>query len=89
MFYPNLSSEEIARRGKQLYRQHLCDCVETEENISQLIAIDIKTVDCEIDQDLMTACDRLKTKHPDAIIWSERIGYNAVYAIGGTLFRTE
>ena len=84
----NLTTEEIARRGKQLYRQHLRNRVETEENIGQPIAIDIKTVDYEIDKDLMTACDRLKTKHPDAIIWSERIGYNAVYAIGGTLYRT-
>ena len=71
-----------------MYQQSIRDRVETEANIGQLIAIDIKTADYEIDKDLLAACDRLKTKHPNAVIWSERIGYNAVYALGGTLYRT-
>jgi hypothetical protein len=52
------------------------------------IAIDLKTGAYEIDQDLLVACHRLKTNHPNAETWIERIGYDAVYAIGGTLVRT-
>jgi hypothetical protein len=27
-------------------------------------------------------------QQPDAAIWMERIGFNAVYAVGGTIVRT-
>jgi len=30
----------------------------------------------------------LQAKQPDAAIWAERIGYDAVYAVGGSLVRT-
>ena len=32
---------------------------------------------------------RLLAKHPGAATWTKRIGYNAVYALGGTLTRTD
>ncbi len=37
------------------------------------------------DRDLLVACDRLKVRHPDALTWIGRVGYDAVFAIGGTL----
>lgn len=88
MPHPDLSSEEIAQRGKELYQKHLRDQVETTDNIGKIIAIDLNTGAYEIDKDLIVACDRLKAKHSNAVIWIERIGYDAVYAIGGTLVRT-
>jgi hypothetical protein len=83
-----LSSEEIAHRGKELYEQRLRTQVETTENVGKIIAIDLNTGDYEIDQDLILACDRLKAKHPNTLTWVARVGYDAVYAIGGTLVRT-
>ena len=80
--------EEIAQRGRNLYQQGLRQQVETADNIGKIIAIDLSTSDYEIDQDLLLACDRLKVKHPKAVTWVGRIGYDAVYAIGGTLVRT-
>jgi hypothetical protein len=79
------SKEEIAQRGKALYRQRLAAEVETVDNIGKIIAIDLDTQDYEIDTDLIVACDRLKARHPNAVIWIERVGYDAVYAVGGTL----
>ncbi|MEH2022534.1 hypothetical protein [Nostoc sp.] len=58
------------------------------DNIGKIIAINITTGDYEIDNDFIVACYRLQTKQPNAIIWTERIGYDAVYAVGGTLVRT-
>jgi hypothetical protein len=82
------SQEEIAQRGRELYRKYLSAKVETVGNIGKIIAIDLNTRDYEIDTDLIVACDRLKARHPNAVTWLERVGYDAVYAVGGTLVRT-
>ena len=88
MSHLSLSREEIAQRGKEIYQQRLRTQVETAGNIGKIIAIDLNTSDYEIDKDLLAACDRLKARHPNAVTWVERVGYDAVYAIGGTLVRT-
>ncbi len=87
MPHPNFSSEEIAQRGKELYQQRLRTQVETADNIGKIIAIDLNTGDYKLDKDLLIACDRLKAKQPNTVTWVERVGYDAVYAIGGTLVR--
>jgi hypothetical protein len=89
MGYPPFSSDEIARRGKKLYQEPLRDKIETEENIGKIVSIDIESGDYEIDADLLQAASRLRARHPDAALWGERIGYDAVYALGaGILTRT-
>jgi hypothetical protein len=84
-----LSNREIARRGQMLYDRAIRTQVETREQIGNIIAIDITTRNYEIDDNLLEACDRLKSQFPDAIIWAERIGFNAVYAVGGSLTKAE
>jgi hypothetical protein len=88
MPHPRFSSEEIARRGQQLYEQNLRAQVETEKNIGKIISIDIETGDYEIDDDMIVTGRRLQAKHPGAAIYGKRIGYNAVFSIGGALVRT-
>ena len=83
-----LSREEIARRGKELYEKSIRANVETAENIGKIISINVKTGDYEIGEDLVVTSLRLQAKQADAAIWAERIGFNAVYAVGGTLIRT-
>lgn len=63
--------------------------VETRENIGKIISIDIHTGNYEIDDNLLEAIDRLQSQFPEAIIWAERIGFNAVYAVGGSLTKVE
>lgn len=87
MAHPQLSKEEIARQGGEFYEKSIRSQVETAENIGKIISINIDTGDYEIDDDLVVACHRLQAKQPDAVIWTERIGYDAVYAVGGTLVR--
>jgi hypothetical protein len=82
-----LSEEEIDRLGDTLYEQ-LRSQVETEENLGKLISIDTQTGDYEIADDLLIAGKRLQARHPDAKMVGKRIGYNAVYTVGGMLTRT-
>jgi hypothetical protein len=83
--YPD---DEVRRIGKELYEKSIRPNVETEENIGKIVSIDIDTGDYEIGEDVLVPAKRLLAKNPDAAIWTERIGYDAVYAIGGTLNRT-
>jgi hypothetical protein len=88
MSHPSSTDGEIRRRGKELYEQCIRDKVETADNIGKIISIDVETGDYEIDHDLLTAAHRLLDRRPNAELWTERIGYDAVYAFGSSLTRT-
>lgn len=88
MPHPRYSTEEVGRIGHELYEKQIRSKVETEENIGKIISIDIETGDYEIGEDVLEPAKRLLGKNPDAAIWGERIGYNAVFAVGGSLERT-
>ena len=89
MPHPRLSGEEIDRLGRSWYDNKLRPLVETENNVGKIISIDVETGDYAIADDLIAAGDRVLSRHPNAAIYGVRIGYNAVYALGGTLTRTE
>ncbi len=76
------------KRGKELYENVIRAQVETPENIGKIIAINVETGEYEIGEDLVVTSGKLRAKQANAIIWGERIGFDAVYAVGGTLVRT-
>jgi hypothetical protein len=88
MSRPKLSDEEITQRGKELYENNIRPQVETTENIGKIISINVETGEYEIGDDLLLTSLKLRAKQPDVALWTERIGFNAVYAVGGTLYRT-
>jgi hypothetical protein len=88
MSHSRFSPEEVAARGKQLYEQIIRARVETTENIGKLVSIDIETGEYMVGEDLLSLSLTLQAKHPDAALWGERIGFDAVYAVGGTLTET-
>lgn len=88
MSTPVIPVEEIDRRGEELYEKRLRRLVETPENIGREIVIDVETGDYEIDTDGMAASRRLLARHPGAALYGARIGYDAVYTLGGVLERT-
>jgi hypothetical protein len=84
----DFDKESVGRRGEELYARTIRSRVETEENIGKLVSIDVETGDYEIGSDLdLDAPRRLLAKHPNARIYTARIGYNTVYAIGGVVER--
>ena len=48
----------------------------------------VESGDYEIGDDLVTSGRRLQKRRPYARMYGKRIGYNAVYAVGGSLGRT-
>src|SRR6478672_2732480 len=86
--HPRFAGDEIARRGKELYEHRLRARVETDENLGKIVSIDIETGDYAIDDDLLKAAHRVLGRHPDAALWMQRIGCDAVYAFGSSLTRT-
>jgi hypothetical protein len=84
MSHPRFSNEEIARRGQELYDQAIAAKVETEENIGKIIVIDIETGDYEIDEVGLKASERLRARHPDAVLLGLRIGCDSVEGFGGS-----
>ncbi len=79
------SGEEIGRRGQEIYDSRLRALLETDENIGKIVSIDIESGDYEIADDLLVAGRRLQKRRPEAQMYGKRIGYNAVYAVGGSL----
>lgn len=78
---------EVARRGRELYEQRIRPLVEHEENIGKLLSLDIDSGDYEIGDDLIKVVRALRERRPGAVTWTEKIGYNAVYAVGGSIRR--
>ena len=85
---PHLSYEEIDRLGESIYQTKLRALLETPENIGRLVSIDVETGDYEVGDDLLLSGKRIHERHPNALLYGVRIGYNAVYAVGGVLERT-
>jgi hypothetical protein len=82
MGHPRVSNEEIDRRGWEIYRK-LLPQIETDENVGKIISIDVETGEYAIDDDTLSASGRLLARRPDAALFGMRIGYDAVYALGG------
>lgn len=80
-----LTNDEIDRRGQELYDQRIRPLVEIPENIGLQIVVDVETGEYEIDENGLEASHRLLSKHPGAALYGLRIGYNAVYTLGGVL----
>jgi hypothetical protein len=78
---PRYSKEEVARRGKAIYKSQVRPKVET-SNHGKIVAIDIETGSFEIAKDSLTASDQLLEKYPEAQIWFVRVGHRAVHRVG-------
>ena len=78
---PRYSIEEHARRGNDLYQQHIRPQVEA-GNHGKIVAIDVDSGAFEVAEDTLTASQRLLTRYPDAQIWCVRIGHRGVHRFG-------
>ena len=85
MPHPRLHGDDIARRGETLHDEDIRVVVETEANTGKIISIDVETGEYAIGDDPVRTARKLLVQHPDAAIWTKRIGYTAVYAVGGRI----
>jgi hypothetical protein len=85
MGHARLTPEEVARRGKEIYEREVRPLVDTPGNQGREVVIDVESGDYEVDDDGLSASRRLHARHPDAALYGLRIGFNAVYSLGGTV----
>ena len=83
-----LDRHEVAKLGQEIYNRQIRSQVEVAENIGKIVAIDVETGEYEVGDDLVETSLKSQAKHPNALLWAERIGFDAVYAVGGTIVRT-
>ncbi len=74
--------EDVVRRGKELYEQHIRAKVEA-GNKGKMLIIDIETGEFEMDDNELTAIRRARAKHHDAVLYGMRIGFPTAHKIGG------
>lgn len=80
--YRDYTREEVARRGRNLYETHIRPLVE-EGNKGRYVAINIETGEWEIGDDISAPANRLHARHPEAALFTVRVGYAAAARIGG------
>lgn len=82
---------DVSTRAHEMYENVLRKQIETEDNIGKILLLDVETGHYEIDESGIAANKRLRATYPNTnpmALFAIRIGYNAVYAIGGTITRT-
>ena len=75
----------------RLYEQRLRICVETPENLGKILVIDVDSGEYEVDTDGLLANQKLRSRCADIDprrLFALRIGFDAVYAVGGAINRT-
>jgi hypothetical protein len=75
------SPEETARRGQSIYEHSLRAQLEPQQQ-GRVVAIDVTTEAYEVADDVLSACQALLARLPEAEIWVVRIGRSAVYHLG-------
>ncbi len=70
---PRYSKEEFARRGDEIYSQHVRPLLKKDDE-SKFVVIDIESGAFEIDADELNASDRLLARVPNAQVWVTQIG---------------
>jgi hypothetical protein len=76
------SKEDFAHRGDTAFERSVRPQL-TPEDDGRFVAIDIETNEFEIDDEELTACDRLLARLPQAQIWMVRVGSRFVHRFGG------
>jgi hypothetical protein len=66
------NKEEVARRGHALYARRIRPKLAGEKK-GRVVALDVKTADFEVADDVLSAAKQLYARRPKAKIWLERI----------------
>lgn len=76
------SKEEIARRGDAIYQTDVLPRI-TPEDKGKFAAIDVESGNFELDDDELSACEKLQARVPDSQIWLVKVGTRYMHRSGG------
>ena len=82
MPYPGHTTEEVARRGQEIYERKIRQEVEPEQ-IGRFLVVDIESGDYEVADDDLSASARMLARRPDARLYELRVGRDYAYRLGG------
>ena len=78
---PRYSREQISQRGDAIYESDIRPSLKSDDD-GKFVAIDVDTGSYEIDEDELTASDRLLARRRNSQIWLVRIGSRCVRRYG-------
>ena len=82
-------AEETARLGDEIYERDIRSQVEATHR-GEVVAIDTDSGAWAIGDSARAASERILAERPGADVWCVRVGYQALYSLGGgSLRRTE
>lgn len=73
MSYPGYTTEEIGKRGTELYERKIRPKVEREHD-GRFLSLDIVTGDYEISDDDLASTEQLLVRRPEAVVFFLQIG---------------
>lgn len=84
MGWRDMSAEEAEEIGRQVYQTKVRPTMEgVEEPIGYFLAVDHDSRDWELDEYHHQAARRLRTRHPNADVYTFKVGYPAAYESWG------
>jgi len=85
----DLSDEEFARRGNEIFEERVRPNVDVESEAHKFVAIDVATGTYAVDENERQATQRLLDRQPDARgrIWFRRVGSKSAHRLGASLLR--
>lgn len=84
MAHPRYTTEEIVRRGEELYEERIRPLVEAEHH-GKFLVVDIETGEYEIDADEVAAFQRAIARNPEGARYLKRIGFAYAHRVGARL----
>lgn len=75
--------DAVSELGEKIYRERIKSRLAPAEK-GKIVVIDVLSCDYAIDEDFNAAADRLWARRPDAVSYAVRVGYKAVFHIGGS-----
>ncbi|MCS3708296.1 hypothetical protein GGP62_003206 [Salinibacter ruber] len=86
-----LSDEEFARRGNEIFEEHVRPNVDVDAEAHKFVAIDVETGAYAVHEKERTATKQLLERHPEAKgrIWFRRVGSESAHHLGASLRSNE
>jgi peptide subunit release factor RF-3 len=81
-----LSKDEIADKGEQIYEAQLRDVLEP-GYIGKFVAIDVNSGEYAVGDTILQATDKMAMKVPEPENYVMKVGFTAAVAMGGRLTR--
>lgn len=81
MPFDDYQLDEISDLGEKIYRERIKSQLPPSEK-GKFVIIDVVSGDYEMDEDYITASDRLWERRPDAVGYWVKVGYKAAFHFG-------